>query len=572
MRVPREGKKREEKVREIIENCRQSLRDRQERYTRRRKWFLNGCGENYPVRCNRLKSHMELVASYLFSPENTRLSITSHGIIGPETGMHEPAADYLLSVMTDSGILSAYSDALLWSLIYDSMLLKLGWNSTRNELAVRIIDPYAFGVIDECETSLQAQEAFIHEFTISWDEAVTRLIRSGQSSEIKKLRTVKEPQREKFPEAVENMIIASGPAQNKEGRIIGQAGTDIGGASQYIAETYPDLVRCTELWVWNYEAQDYIRFLTAGPGILLTDSRDVMDALAIKGPHGGKGQPETNDFMRQEMPFVHICPYKLYDYFWGESLCERLIPLQEWTTKRLEEIEDILARQVNPPLSIFGVSGLAEEKAASMNGPGALVYDQSPAAKIDRDYPVMPEDLFREFNEIGELFLEASGLTRTIAGRGEKNVRSEDQARLAAATGSSRIKRTAIALEDSISRTAELVFKLTARNDATRLMTGEGIEFVMAQIQAPISLSVSGHSQSPIFVQDTRQLAFELFKASAIDKEGLLRMVSPPNADALISRLKKRERMEMAAAQQGQILPGTKEAMERARSHKAGGS
>jgi len=67
---------------------------------------------------------------------------------------------------------------------------------------------------------------------------------------------------------------------------------------------------------------------------------------------------------------------------------------------------------------------------------------------------------------------------------------------------------------------------------------------------------VDAHSNSPIFTEDQRSLAFNLFKAGVIDKESLLDMLDPPMKQLLKDRLKKMEekqqQQQQAQAQQQQ--------------------
>ena len=61
---------------------------------------------------------------------------------------------------------------------------------------------------------------------------------------------------------------------------------------------------------------------------------------------------------------------------------------------------------------------------------------------------------------------------------------------------------------------------------------------------------MDAHSNSPIFVEDLRSLAFNLFKAQAIDKESLLDLLEPPMKQELKDRLKRREAMQASQPQQ----------------------
>jgi hypothetical protein len=61
---------------------------------------------------------------------------------------------------------------------------------------------------------------------------------------------------------------------------------------------------------------------------------------------------------------------------------------------------------------------------------------------------------------------------------------------------------------------------------------------------------VDAHSNSPIFTEDLRQLAFNLFKAKAIDTESLLDLLEPPMKQLLKDKLKKREMQQASQPQQ----------------------
>jgi len=57
-------------------------------------------------------------------------------------------------------------------------------------------------------------------------------------------------------------------------------------------------------------------------------------------------------------------------------------------------------------------------------------------------------------------------------------------------------------------------------------------------------VKVDGHSSSPIFVEDQRRLAFDLFEAHAIDRAELIELVSPPKKQILLGKLKAMEAAE----------------------------
>ena len=68
-----------------------------------------------------------------------------------------------------------------------------------------------------------------------------------------------------------------------------------------------------------------------------------------------------------------------------------------------------------------------------------------------------------------------------------------------------------------------------------------GNKFIAAQFTDDFVVKVDAHSNSPIFMEDLRDLAFNLFKAQAIDKESLIDLLEPPMKDLLKQRLKRAE-------------------------------
>ena len=243
-----------------------------------------------------------------------------------------------------------------------------------------------------------------------------------------------------------------------------------------------------------------------------------------------------------EHPFVPIIPYKLWNYFWGEAAIDKLIPLQKWTNERLDQIADILDRQADPAKVFSGFMGLSDEKAGALGGPGTWVMDQLPNAQVKELTPTMPEDLFAEVTAIGQIFLEASGLTETVTGHGESGVRSKGHAKQLATTGSARIRKVAVAQEEPLSKIGDLGVKLIMKNDEDVLTADDKMKFVAAQAGDRWKIRIAGHSHSPLFADESREMALILLKAQAIDQENLIRLLNPPNADNLIHALRERQK------------------------------
>jgi len=127
--------------------------------------------------------------------------------------------------------------------------------------------------------------------------------------------------------------------------------------------------------------------------------------------------------------------------------------------------------------------------------------------------------------------------------------------------GSSRAKKRALIIEDSLEKVATLYLKLMQVYDNTHFKDLDGNAFIPEQFTRDYVVKVDAHSNSPIFTEDLRQLAFNLFKAQAIDKESLLDLLEPPMKQHLKEKLKQME-AKQAAQPQPQAKPEAPKAPE----------
>ena len=212
----------------------------------------------------------------------------------------------------------------------------------------------------------------------------------------------------------------------------GNVNLDLSGMNRYKATVAEETVEMTELWVWNDDTNDYQVVTRAEPDIIIYD------------------RPGESVFLKGELPFVQVCPNPQYDYFWGTSEVARLIYLQQLRTKRMSEILDLLSKQVSPPTALIGFTGILDEKNFALNRAGGLLATDMPNAKVEKLAPTIPPDLFKEIGEIDAMFEEASGISSILQGKGESGVRSTGHASQLARLGSSRAKKRALVIEDSL--------------------------------------------------------------------------------------------------------------------------
>ena len=562
MIIPSDPKRKETKIKYVLDTCLESQQERYNNYSNRRRYFLFGTGDDRGLRVlyNRLQAHTDLVSSFLYAADHAEFNVS------PPRNSPDAIVQQMLAVeedwndeFRDCGLAYQFAVALLWSLIYDSMMIKIGWNSGREELTSTIVPPYNFGVYDESEPDLNSQQAFAHTYTIHAEEAQERMKRAGLGHRIGELRSAEGEEKSPLPEPLQ-LMIANNLRHSVTDPVVGRLNRDYTTRVRYTAQYDTTRVRLNDVWVWDDDALDedgeangdYRMFRVLDNGIILEDSKESIDARTKAGlrRHAKRVDERslrwttTNDYLPGEHPFVHVRPFELYDYFWGECHTERLIPLQDWTSQRLDEIHEILEMQVDPPKVFSGFLGLSDEKAEALHGPGTWVTDMQPGAKVESLAPSMPEDLFAEVEAIGGMFQEASGLTPTVTGKGEAGVRGGGHAKQLATTGSARIKKTAVGLEPTLVELGDKCLKLRRIHDTRQLFTDSKMAFSLSQLAGHWRMRVAGHSHSPLFADEGRETAQILLKAQAIDREQFLRLMHPPGMSNMIFALRKRLQTE----------------------------
>ena len=518
MKIP-SGESREDFYLDIINKCMVSKEERRGDYTTLRAYYLFGAGpESPPAYFNKIHPHLDQLTSFLYSAETTRFSIALGASVPTAEHKKTPSLTQALNdEWLNSNADQVFSTALTWSLVYNTSFVKLVY---KNGIHPYMIEPSAIGVLREDTPYTDRQEAIVQTYYITKSELYARLYsHPKRDSIVARLATGTKVSESDIPEAVNRIVMSQ-----TNPTIYGNVNMDLYGMNRYKARVAEDTVEMTELWVWNDDTEDYQVVTMAAPNIIVYD------------------RPGASLFLKGECPFVQICPNPLYDYFWGASEVQQLLLLQELRNTRMTEILDLLSKQVNPPTALTGFTGILDEKNFALNRAGGLLASDMPNAKAERLAPSMPPDLFEVIHEIDAMFSEVSGISNVLSGRGESGVRSQGHASQLARLGSSRAKKRALIVEDSLEKVATLYLKLMQSYDDTHFRDTEDVPFIAEQFTKDFVVKVDAHSNSPIFTEDLKTLAFNLFKAQAIDKESLLDLLEPPMKQLLKDKLKRKEK------------------------------
>lgn len=525
MRIPKEPLEREAFYIDLVSKCNVSIEERRADYSALRSWYLFGNSpEEPPAEFNKIYPHIDQLSSFLYSAETTRFSIDMGASVPKENQRMIPALIRALhDEWSNSNTDQIFSTALNWALAYNSTFIKL---VVRDGIHPYMVEPSAMGVLREDAQYTDRQEAVTQKYYITKSELYNRLYsHPKRDSIIKRVSTTLHPEQTAIPQGIDRIVMSQ-----SDPMMYGNVDMDLSGVNRYKAQVAEDTIEMTELWVWNDETSDYQVITIAAPNVVVYD------------------RPGESVFLRGELPFVQVCPDPQYDYYWGQSEVQRLVYLQGMRNVRVAEIQDLLAKQVNPPTSLMGFTGILDEKNFALNRAGGLLSTDMPNAKVDRLAPAVPPDVYESLREIDSMFAEVSGISNVLSGRGETGVRSQGHASQLARLGSSRAKKRALIIEDAIEKVATLYLKLMQVYDDKHYTDVEGNKFIAKQFTDDFVVKVDAHSNSPIFTEDLRDLAFNLFSAGAIDKESLLDLLEPPMKQLLIDKLKVKE-AEQAMAQ-----------------------
>jgi len=530
MIIPTDRADRETLYSKLVKDCFRSRGDRKARYDILRNWYLYGNGETQQcVEYNKLFAHIDLLASFLFSGETTSFVIevpqTDETIYPFEVEKANILTPRVNDFWHDSNTDIVFNDALNLALVFDTMIIKYVPKG-KGQFGSYTIRPYSFGVLREDVPTITDQEAMAHEFFMTESELRRKIQYMSPEAQADILSCLERPEdaedKTLLPGGVQTLIINS--TTPTTGEATGQVNINSILMNRFEPVIGENGITCYELWVYDDDLKDHRKVVMVNGEKILHDS-------------------EKNTFVHGEVPFVKLTPNGMDDYFWGRSELMYLIPLQEWVNIRVPQIKEILAKLADPPIAGWG---LEEKMLEALRYAGGVAHSSDPATmgKVEKYYPTGSSELFRELAEIKEMFNDVSGLSQIMKGGGEPGVRAMGHADMLAKLGASRAKKKAAILEDAAEKYATIILKAMQDYDDTHYRTEKGMAFIAKQLTDGAVVKVDAHSSSPIFIQEQKDTAAELFKTGCYDKEDLVDAMRVQNAEAVKAKIRDREAKE----------------------------
>jgi hypothetical protein len=570
MRILSKARDRAQQAAHLIRACTSSRAERVQRGLAYRNLFLTGSEDGTPQTFLRMHDYIQDIKAFLFNPADLRFAIDYFGTVSPvERAKGMAAASALHQHVTEAEVDEACSEATLWALIKGKTIQQTVWS--RNGFEPYLIQPEAFGVYNESISSLERQECFVHSTfpTRSRFAQIISVLPIQRQRELFKAVdsvAIRTREGEDHNNVLKQVIVgglypyttSGSPAQTSGGMVTHlfapQASMEAG--------VVDSLVPMDELWVWNDEQDDWATITMVGDHIVFGEN-ELFNAFSS---NFRPTVPNDKNPLTGKHGFVEFSPLPLHGYFWGVSYVYLTALLQRSINKRIDGINIMLRKQEDPPRFMSGSTIVNQNAYAKLNRPGGYFTDGSPNAKIQDLAKEVPTDIWRSFHELNSMFDIIAGTPAVTRGEGEGSVRSQGHAETLLRTGAARHKDAALKIERSVSNVGGLCLSMLQAKSTDPLVAWvapgvksieidkepdpsleppvEGMQpvtFQFRHLSSRARVGVDGHSSSPAFSEEARQLAFALNRIGAASPQRVIEMTHPPQEDALIEDIERRD-------------------------------
>jgi hypothetical protein len=541
LKLPQEADSLSPWTTEIIDEMLTTSDERAMVATRASQFYYQGTSDSRAAIYNKVKPFIDKLAGFLLQPTDIRFSIIYDSTEPEDVLQRAQVASEKLTAdyrQTDSDI--KFAEAVVWALINGCQIIKHIPDKRGFRLAP--VHPQHFGVLSETTLALDEQEAFVHVSfpTVSQLRAMLDEGDYPNPEEIiaKVLTANKDERADEEPTYFHQMVVGGMQPLGNPNDTPSAAG---------LVSVFPtptpwrpqkriwQTVRFCEVWVQDADRSgDYTTLQMVYPDILIEGRNTRRNLSKIPGHH----------------PFVKVQGQPTPGYFWGRSLIADVQMLQEVLNKRLRDLKIMWDRNTNAPHVLSGFTSVTEEQYFKIISEGGFVNDPNPNAKAQKLTEPPPEGYLQELEFIWQMFDEASGFSPVMSGQGEPGVRAGVHAQTLVRTSSPRLIDQAARIERQLADSGYLSLRLMQAMDPSIYSTDQGTEFLLKQLPEDFQVVVDSHSASPAFAEDNRQVAIALARAGAIDAEDLIRMLHPPGAELLLSRLRDRQKAQAEQAKE----------------------
>lgn len=569
--LPTDPVKLKDKALELIEQCRVSAGKRAALCRLINMVMETGRQDGTPSLISLLYSHVDRLASYLFSPTELRFSIDFDEDWDKNTRERgQKAAKLLTRGWARSDTDMVFARGVFDSLKYGAAILKQ-WPSVGPGGSVihnsSLVMPWQFGVMNEGVNDLgNRQPAMCETVLLTMPEVWARLRDMPNARSLyEKIKTHADQGSagEDMGNFQHNVLSVSqlqtgSTTQARPGGIVNI--TNMANHVIFGPEVKAPLVKMHELWVWDQD--DYTTIQVIEPDILIepkVKKRNVLFATSDLTTGG-------DEVGSQLHPYTLIQPNQTSAYLWGRSELADLIEPQTLLSTLADDAKRLMGLQADKFMALIGADGINDERYASMRAAGYM--DLPMGATVNDLTPKFPPELLPMIREVIQVIEMIGGFDNLLSGRGESGVRAGTHASTLLKTASPRLRDRALLVERQCAQAADLWLSVMEVKDGRRYWTdGRSPEsrthtgFFLGDLPDDRHVMVDGHSTSPAFADDLVQLTMMGLKAGLIGPEDAIEDLPFANREIKLARL--RERQEKQAAELQELIKRDPEAAEK---------
>lgn len=540
---------------DLIEACKSSQVVRASYYRILYALSETGRGDGSRSKVNKLYSHLDRLASHLFSPTGLRFAIDFENHQPPNILKQGQVAARVLTRDWDrTNTDMKFQRGVFEALRYGACFLKQ-WTKPEpdgNGVAYHsgLVMPWNIGVTNERVDTLDRQDAICETITLTLPEVWRRISHLPNAKDLYRRieanaqKGVDYDEQNQFAHPVLSTSVLNTGLDSLTRPVPGGI-VQLNNDPNYALvgpEIGVPIVKLHELWV--RDEYDWVTIQLIDPDIIVSPSQYTQLGNALL-PTKRDGDGRIVDASELH-PYTKIQANETEGYLWGRTELADLIEPQALLTQWADDITRILGVQFDKFLGFKGIDGLVDEQydQMRMNGYANLGDNGS----IQDLTPAMPPNAIELIQFAMSLIDTLGGFDNIMNGQGQQGIRSGEQADLAKQMASPRLLDRSLLIERQCAQAADLRLSLREAKDGDHYWTDGATEetqqntrFILHDLPEDRRVAVDSHSGSPVFKERHEQMIFALAKAGFVDGEYVLENVDIPNKDAAIQALRAKE-------------------------------
>src|SRR5262245_1089967 len=308
----------QEELRAVVENAQVSREERRSAASRFRQWYDYGTENAIPAANNKLRSHLDRLASYLWASDTVRFGV----YLPPSTRQPWLAAaamarDEFRQVWTLSGADRTISMALESALVYGAVPLKVRYDAEHG-FTLDAIDPWDFGVTREDQSELEDQDAYAHWYTLSYPQFERWVYGHPREAELTAL--ARDRRRQPYGSGSTGPLVVSAITGSFPNSAVSTVNA---GESPDAAWSQDAIVREPVLYLVDVWQRRLYHDPAGKPyedwRVTTAFADDLSVLVRRRNPILPWLPSPSGDALDAEDPFTMLVPHPVANYFWGRS-------------------------------------------------------------------------------------------------------------------------------------------------------------------------------------------------------------------------------------------------------------